>query len=165
MILVSHALIGASVARIVSSNPVASFFLGLATHYAADAVPHWQYERRALMTKKNSGGAIFFFEKGILRDVLLIGFDFVFGILLSLYFFSWQSGDSILSIALGAFGGMFPDAIQFLYALRPKGLLKIHQRFHDFVHTKNELPENHTLGTIIQISIVVGCVVISRIIK
>lgn len=166
MILASHALIGAAAARVFTSNPILAFIMGMISHYLADAVPHWQYERLSIMNDKNSGKKKVFSGKGFLRDILFIGLDFSFGMLTSIYFF-WAdgSGGFPVAIALGAFGGMFPDALQLLNSLMPKGLFKLHQAFHDLVHTKHELKQGSISGVLLQIIIVTACVFVSQEIK
>ena len=159
MILISHALIGASAARIISSNPLAAFIVGWASHYVADAIPHWQYHLKSLMKEPGSDRTTI----GMARDITYVGLDFGIGILLPIYFFSGLgNGNSFLSIVLGAFGGMFPDALQFFHWLVPKGLLDIHQKFHDWVHTENELHQGSVSGVLLQVAIVAACVLISK---
>src|SRR2546422_576348 len=119
MILTSHALIGASAARIFTSNPILAFVIGMISHYLADAPPHWQYERLSIMSEKNPGKKGFV-DKNLLRDILFLGLDFCFGMLLPIYFF-WADGSGTfpLAIVFGAFGGMFPDALQFFKHILP----------------------------------------------
>ncbi len=169
MILSSHALIGAAVARVFTSNPILAFIIGFMSHYLVDAIPHWQYRLTSLM---NGHGDLkekkVVTTKGLVRDFLYLSLDFCFGMLLPLYFF-WAdgrgAGEFPLAIALGAFGGMLPDALQFFHWLMPKGLLDLHQKFHNRVHTKNEFHPGSIPGALLQIVIVAACVLISKAIR
>ena len=165
MILVSHAIIGASVARIFSSNPLVSFIIGVATHYAADALPHSQYHLNSLMHGE-IGSRKKIFSKDMVRDIFLLALDGGLGIGVPLLLF-WKSGDpaSLVAICAGAFGGMFPDGLQFLKWILPSKVFGIHQRFHDWIHTKNELNEKSVFAASQQILIVMATVILSGILS
>jgi hypothetical protein len=77
-------------------------------------------------------------NRRLFRDLALIGFDAIGGIALTLLLFA--SPGTIGVIALGAFAGMLPDALQVVYSLYPREPLKALQRFHLWIHTKRHLP-------------------------
>ena len=164
MILSSHALIGAATARAFTSNPILAFIIGMISHYLVDAIPHWQYRFRSLMKSRgNPEAKNIFSKKELLRDMFYLALDFGFGIFLPLYFLGTRGGEEFpFAIILGALGGMFPDALQFFHWLMPRGLLDLHQKFHDRVHTTHEFPERSISGVILQIIIVAACVFISK---
>src|SRR5205085_4340947 len=125
-----------------------------------DAVPHSQYHFESFMKEcpeKKKG-----LSPALLRDFLFLGFDISLGMLVPLYLFWKGDARSLLVIALGAFGGMFPDALQFFHWLLPKGLFKLHQDFHDCIHTKNKLPGHSFYAALSQAAIAALCVLISR---
>ena len=43
MILSTHAVVGAALASFVPSHPLAALVIGFASHFALDAIPHWDY--------------------------------------------------------------------------------------------------------------------------
>jgi hypothetical protein len=43
MILSTHAVVGVALASFVPSHPFAAFVIGFASHFALDAIPHWDY--------------------------------------------------------------------------------------------------------------------------
>ena len=47
---------------------------------------------------------------------------------------------------LGAFGALFPDALQFLYTRFPREPLRRVQRFHVWIHTERKINESLVLG-------------------
>src|SRR6516164_8939572 len=46
---------------------------------------------------------------------------------------------ALLTILLGALGGMLPDAFQFVHRLYPREPLRTVQRFHSWIHAKQKL--------------------------
>ncbi|MFA5319162.1 MAG: hypothetical protein WC387_02220, partial [Candidatus Paceibacterota bacterium] len=74
-------------------------------------------------------------------DFVKIGFDFFLGLSLALIFFTGHGQTYWLSILLGAFGGMLPDGLQFLYLKFRREPLTLFFRFHAFMHTKTEIKD------------------------
>ena len=52
MILASHAIIGAAVGRLFPLSPFYGFLAGLLSHYAMDAIPHWEYTLPSISKRK-----------------------------------------------------------------------------------------------------------------
>jgi hypothetical protein len=46
MILSTHAVVGGAIASLMPSHPVLAFVVGVASHYAIDAIPHVDYQSR-----------------------------------------------------------------------------------------------------------------------
>jgi hypothetical protein len=62
-------------------------------------------------------------------------------------------------ILLGAFAGMFPDFLQFVFSKFPHPPLSWLQIFHRWIHTKQKLGFNNGVGPFLQVIMVVLIVV------
>ncbi len=155
MTLTPHIVTGAVAARIFTSHPVAAFVLGCATHFMLDAIPHWDYKIDSLsdentgsdpLNKKVRFNKILFFDVGkVLLDVAL-GFTLLFWFIFPI---------SNLSILLaGAIGGVLPDFLQFVFGIWKNTPLRLHQKFHHFIHAKKKLDDRPWIGVPIQVGIV-----------
>jgi hypothetical protein len=51
MTLTTHALLGAAAASLFPASPALAFAAGFASHFAADALPHWDYK---ILSKKEN---------------------------------------------------------------------------------------------------------------
>jgi hypothetical protein len=142
MILSTHAAVGAALASFMPSNPGAAFLIGFASHFALDAIPHWDYPIRSPSVNPKIGARMVF-DRALLRDALTIGSDGLAGIILVLYLFGWSPG--LWPIFLGAIGAMLPDPLQFLHTRMPYEPLRSLQRFHDWAHS-DEVIKNPILG-------------------
>jgi hypothetical protein len=74
MILSTHAVVGAALATFVPSHPVAAFMMGFASHFALDAIPHWDYPIKSRSVNPRIGAPMVF-DNALLQDALSIGFD------------------------------------------------------------------------------------------
>ena len=128
MTLTTHAVVGAAVCVHPWALPVA-----LASHYAIDAIPHWDWDGRGLVGECDR-------EFWIAWGKLLL--DLGLGFALAFLMFGW------LGVA-GAFAGCLPDALQFLHRFTSyaSGALERHQVFHDRIHTEESLPQNTGIGS------------------
>lgn len=150
MILVTHAIIGGAVGRILPYNPILAFFLGFLSHFITDAIPHWHYP--LFSRKPNAGDPMdndMLLNKWFVVDLFSIGIDFLAGILISLIFFhpSFSFDMPLISILAGAIGGVAPDPLQFLYWKIPNKFLTALQKFHiHFAHSKINIDSRHLLG-------------------
>lgn len=139
MTLSSHAVIGAAAARISSTNPLVGFFVGFASHYLADAVPHWDYElRSARLNRKHPLESDIVVGKDFVFDLSKILLDIALGFFLAFMIFS-PSGINPIILFAGACGGIAPDALQFVYyKIRREPLISM-QKFHNMLHAKIRL--------------------------
>ena len=142
MILSTHAAVGAALASFMPSNPGAAFLIGFASHFALDAIPHWDYPIRSPSVNPKIGARMAF-DRALLQDALTIGSDGLAGIILVLYLFGWSAG--LWPIFLGAIGAMLPDPLQFLRTRMPYEPLRSLQRFHDWAHSDEKI-NNPILG-------------------
>lgn len=153
MTLTAHAIVGAALVSIVPEHPVAGVCAAFASHFLVDAIPHVDYRIRSASINTKIRAPLTF-DRNFFLDMLSIGADAVLGMLLALILFSatpWQ-------IALGAFAGMFPDALQFAYARFPREPLSSLQRFHEWIHTRHRLREHKIAGVVSQVLFLVAVV-------
>jgi hypothetical protein len=136
LILVTHALIGAGIGSLIPGHPIGVFAAGFVSHFALDAIPHWDYPLRSLF--KGAGQrAPLDMDSGFFVDVGLIAIDGLAGLALAAWLFSNPA--TWIAVILGAFGGMTPDALQFAHRLFPYEPLRTLQRFHMWIHTRTKL--------------------------
>lgn len=142
MMLATHALVGAAAAEMVPSHPVLAFCAGFISHFAIDALPHWDYGRVLRSLRKNVDEPIqsdMVIGKDFILDLAILGFDSLFGVVLSLVIFSvWLFHVSPLVVLLGACGGLLPDTFHFIYYKTHARVLAPIQRFH--VKIQRSLP-------------------------
>lgn len=131
MILAPHAIIGIAISRVVTTSPVVAFFVALLSHFFADMVPHWEYKISESIHPDTSKEIII--NKEFLTDVLKIGTDIVFGVLISFWLFY---DNNPYFIIMSRMGGIFPDFLQFLYGKIKIKPLIIFKGFHDSFHAQ-----------------------------
>jgi hypothetical protein len=134
LILATHAIVGAAIASQIPNHPITALVAGIASHFAIDAIPHWDYPLRSILSKKGSPLTL---DRRLLVDCSLIAVDGLGGLAIALSLFA-QPG-ALLTILLGALGGMLPDPFQFVHRLYPHEPLRTVQRFHGWIHTKRKL--------------------------
>ena len=148
MTLTTHAIVGAAVVSLIPQHPVLGLCAAFASHFAADAIPHWDYPIASSSVNPHFGMPMKY-DKSFWFDVVRIGSDGTLGIVLSVLFFAPVVG-SIMAI-LGAIAGMLPDPLQFVYAHFKHEPLVSLQRFHTWIHTNNHLEDRIAFGVFSQI--------------
>ena len=136
MILSTHAVVGAAIASFLPSHPAAACTLAFASHYALDAIPHWDYPIASASIDPKIGAPLRL-DRAFLRDVITIGADGLLGALAAFLLFASPQNQWV--VLLGAFGAMLPDALQFLHARFPHEPLKTLQRLHRWAHSEREI--------------------------
>lgn len=163
MILATHAIVGASVASIVPHHPVAGFVFGFLSHFAIDAIPHWDYFLSSMRRDPdNYLNNDMRFDKHFPFDLVKIGLDAFLGIALALLFFQQLHQPLQWSILFGMFGGMLPDALQFVYWKFRREPLRTLQRFHLWIHAKKKLDHQPFLGILFQIIFASVCILLAK---
>ena len=74
MILSTHAVVGAALASLMPSHPIAAFVAGVASHFVIDSTPHWDYPLKSISLgrgARNDG----LFTAAHIRDLAVLGFD------------------------------------------------------------------------------------------
>lgn len=149
MILCTHAVVGAAIATLMPDHPALALISGIASHYAIDAIPHWDYPLRSISLGSRTGPALRL-NRLMFRDLGLIAFDACLG--LAVAFWLYADPASIEAVLLGALGGMLPDPLQLAHKLFPREPLRTLQRFHVWAHSKRKL--DWPIGVASQLSFV-----------
>jgi hypothetical protein len=154
MTLTAHAVIGAAAAHLFPSHPVLAAVVAFASHFAADAIPHWDYRLLSrTIDPKNPLKNDMPFNRLFIADLFRVGNDFILGMAASLLIFSWNAPETAAFTLMGAFLGILPDPLQFAYwKLRWKPLEYL-QRFHLFIHAKKHV-QSALAGGLIQAGII-----------
>ena len=120
MILITHAIVGGAIASLFPSHSVAVVAAGFASHFAIDAIPHWDYPLRSISVGTGARNQLTL-DGGRLWDLSLIGFDALAGLALAVYLFATPA--TVAAVLLGALAAMLPDPLQFVQGLYPRGPL------------------------------------------
>jgi hypothetical protein len=137
MILSTHAVVGGAIASLLPSHPAFAVVAGFASHYAIDAIPHWDYPLGSIVVGKNADNRRLRLSRGVLIDLIKIGVDACAGLALVLWLFATPA--SMRVVGLAACAAMLPDPLQFLHSLGPREPLSTLQRFHGWIHSKRKL--------------------------
>lgn len=137
MILSTHAIVGGAIASFFPSHPALAVLAGFASHFAIDAIPHWDYPLQSISVGNGADNRRLKIGAALIGDLALIGLDACAGLALSLFLFATPA--MVSTIALGAIAGMLPDALQFVHSVYQREPLKSLQRFHSWIHSKRRL--------------------------
>jgi hypothetical protein len=160
MILSTHAVVGAALASLMPSHPVAAFVVGFASHFVIDSIPHWDYPLQSISLGPGARNNVRITAARI-RDLAVIGFDGLAGLVLATAIFGTEA--NLAAILAGAVGGILPDPLKFVHTLYPCEPLTTLERFHTWIHSNRKL--DWPLGVSSQIafaSAVVGAAVVAR---
>jgi len=159
MTLATHAIVGAAIASVLPDHHVLVFGLAFASHFAVDAIPHWDYHVRS-SSINTKVCAPMSYDKNLVLDLLSIGFDALLGIVLSLLIFASPATAGV--VVLGAIAGILPDPLQFAYTRwRHEPLVSL-QRFHQWIHTDLRLIDKPVLGITSQVLFIVIVVLVAK---
>jgi hypothetical protein len=137
MILSTHAIVGGAIASLFPSHPVLVVAAGFASHFAIDAIPHWDYPLQAISVRPVAESRALNVDRWLGLDLTLIGLDACAGLAIAIWLFATPA--TLGAILLGAVAGMVPDPLQVVHALYPREPLKSLQRFHQWIHAKRKL--------------------------
>jgi hypothetical protein len=137
MILSTHAIVGGAIASLFPSHPALVVAAGFASHFAIDAIPHWDYPLQAISVRPGAGSAALNLDSRLWIDLTLIALDACAGLALAIWLFATPA--TMAAILLGALAAMVPDPLQVVHALYPREPLKSLQRFHQWIHAKRKL--------------------------
>ena len=137
MILSTHAIVGGAIASLFPSHPALVVAAGFASHFAIDAIPHWDYPLQAISVRPAAGSAALNLDRRLWGDLSLIALDASVGLVLAIWLFATPATMGV--ILLGALAAMVPDPLQVVHALYPREPLKSLQRFHQWIHAKRKL--------------------------
>ncbi len=163
MVLATHAMIGAAVANMFPTHPVLSFFAGFASHFLADAIPHWHYALASTTEdKKNKMNADMLINKHFPIDLFKISIDALLGIACAVLLLGVSRPYIFSATLLGAAGGILPDGLQFCYWKWRHEPLTSLQRFHLWVHATRRLDDRPIFGPALQIILSFACVLLVK---
>lgn len=157
MILTPHSLVGAVITNLLPEHPAIGFGLAMASHYMLDMIPHSDYTVDAFIDGDTKT------VKSIFRDLkaqlhfLIIGADFLTGIILCFCIFVRDEKSLILTL-LGLIAGVLPDFLQFLYLKWKRQPWIFTQKIHDYFHSQNKMKHRVVWGYISQFLIAGVCV-------
>jgi hypothetical protein len=137
MILSTHAIVGGAIASFIPTHPLLAAIAGFASHFAIDAIPHWDYPLRSIAVGKGADNRRLRLNRAVLADIAIIAADASIGLVLALWLFATPV--SLGVVALGAIAAMLPDPLQFVHSLFPREPLNTLQRFHLWIHSKRRL--------------------------
>ncbi len=137
MFLIAHAAAGAALAAPVA-QPAAAFFIGWASHYLTDLIPHGD-EAVGEWTKKGNEVARFGLVAGI--DGLLLA-----GVLAWLF----RTRGIEWNVLAAAVGATVPDVLWGLEKVAGRTLFGAHRRFHHRIHNYFRVRLPTALGLALQ---------------
>jgi hypothetical protein len=137
MILSTHAIVGGAIASLFPSHPVLVVAAGFTSHFAIDAIPHWDYPLQAISVRRAAGSRAVNLDRRLWVDLTLIALDACAGLAIANWLFATPATSG--AILLGAVAAMVPDPLQVVHALYPREPLKSLQRFHQWIHAKRKL--------------------------
>ncbi len=140
MVLSVHTLVGGALGKALHLNPFTSFFVGMASHFVLDAIPHADYPLQSLLPKSNPKNEVMAKDHRLAHDLVVNGIDWLLGFLI-LMLFTYNSSN-IWPIVASAIGAVVPDGLQFLYFMFPNVKpLAAFKRFHEFFHIRRAVEE------------------------
>jgi hypothetical protein len=137
MILSTHAIVGGAIASLFPSHPALVAVAGFASHFAIDAIPHWDYPLQSISIGQGADNRRLKLNRNLLFDLVLICVDALAGLALAIWLFATPATLGV--IALGAFAAILPDPLQFAQSLYPREPLNSLQRFHHWIHARRKL--------------------------
>jgi len=137
MILSTHAIVGGAIASLLPSHPLVVAFAGFASHFAIDAIPHWDYSLQSISVGKTADNRRLKMSRGLLIDLSVIGLDAFVGLSFAIWLFATFAPAWV--IVLGCASAMLPDPLQFVHSLYPHEPVRTLQRFHGWIHSKRKL--------------------------
>ena len=147
MTLTTHAVVGAAAASLFPEHPYLAFAAGVASHFAIDALPHWDYGHylRSMQWDPAQGmHTDMRLGKDFVRDLAIIAGDALLGFVLT-FVAAWILKVSPEIALVGAGAGIYPDLLQFVYYKIRKTTLEpmLHdlQTFHVWLQKGKERTE------------------------
>lgn len=151
MTLTTHAIIGGTLAGALAPNPVVAVAVAFLSHFALDAIPHWDYQ---LQSNKNNGNSSPIVDlvmgRGLIVDLAKVGFDLILGLTLVYVLYHSYTNTTLIVILLGAVAAVCPDIIQAIYGKARLKSLGYIQSVHNFFHTHQRLDGRPVLGILTQ---------------
>jgi hypothetical protein len=157
MTLTTHAIVGATFASIFPQDPALALSAAFASHFLIDTLPHWDYAVLSKIEGETKIQSRFDTKSPLyLLDFLRTGSDAVLGtilsvLILSMYLFHFPLWVSVL----GAWAGVLPDFLQFVYYKTRTTFLLPLQRFHIWIQKGRSIYPSPFVGLLLQAMLVV----------
>lgn len=124
MFITTHAALGVMAAELVPHHPIIAFFLGVASHFLSDIIPHGD---SGLYKGYVSGSKV-------KRAIAYVTLDGVVAILFVLFLFNTTFTSDRSTVSMGILGGVLPDLIVGVYEITRVKWLRWFHRVHFFFH-------------------------------
>jgi hypothetical protein len=118
----THAIVGGAIASFMPGQPVLAFVIGVASHFAIDAIPHVDYPLHSISVKRSAPSALTL-NWWLVQDLGLIALDACVGLAIVLWLYA--SPGAATAVLAGALGAMLPDPLQLLHKLYPREPLRV----------------------------------------
>lgn len=144
------------------SSPPLALAIGVVSHFALDAIPHWDYDLKSLKGEKWRTARENWADFVKLAADVFIGVAVAAGFLWAVAATRGLTGTGVMGLmwpaAAGAFGGVLPDLLQVVwYKWQPRWLAPV-QKFHNLTHYSDILQKRPLVGALCQV-VIVGVVV------
>ena len=147
MTLTTHSIIAVAITKpLARMHPLVIFLVAIASHYASDSIPHWDYSVSSMddthdLEKRHWGTN----RKALRRDLAHFAIDGFLGAAIVLLAVRPVTSQQWTWTILAIIGGSLPDFLQGVAALGISWMKPI-QRFHDRWHTHIRLGPYPLLG-------------------
>ena len=156
MTLTTHALIAAALAKpLIHVHPIFAFIIAFASHFPADAIPHWDYRLRSVVSSDAPLEKRWKPSRKTLRDDFLrVALDGFLGALAIFAIRRPNTYEEIFWAISVIVGSMLPDFLQGVYFFlkRPAALTPL-QKFHQWIHSKIRLGPYPLIGIPFQLMV------------
>jgi len=159
MILVTHGIVGASVALSVTGNPVLGGVLAFASHFVLDMIPHWDYQVKSL--SQSNDAKEMFIKKGInlYTDICKVAFDGLLGLSVPLVITLLVLDNHLYIALIGATCGIIPDFLQAVYFKTHTKILEKFAILSIKLHTKIRFDNRPVIGLLMQSTLWIASIV------
>lgn len=114
MILTPHAVVGAALTNMFPNDPVLGFSIAFLSHFALDAIPHYQYDISKFLDEDTKSVKSILKDAGSAMHFLFIVFDLVVALSLCFLIFIKNRQSAMITL-IGVIGGLLPDFLLFIY--------------------------------------------------
>lgn len=157
MLLASHIIVSGALGA-QTENYFLAAALGLISHYALDAVPHWDYYISPdFDSKAKQEGWRFLKGKFFAKELTKISVDILIGLILVFILLKNFDEINLISVFISIFFGVLPDPLQLLYLVTNWRFLKPNHEIQLYLHTLiYKTKPGFALGIITQAAVVIS---------
>ncbi|MEK7634405.1 MAG: hypothetical protein AAB396_00765 [Patescibacteria group bacterium] len=158
MILSSHIIVASAVVAPLLAKPldfanaVFIFIISFLSHYAIDAIPHWDYKLFSIEELPSGDKKIVATKISVLKDLFKNSADGIIGLIGAIFIIGIPDNlEKFFAFCLIIIGGILPDFLELCYVVFNKFPLNIFHKIHIFIHGKRIFKNKPILGIISQI--------------